>query len=117
MLTIRLQRVGKKNSPSFRLVLTDSRNAPKSGRFLEILGSYNPRDKKDSQINKERISYWISKGVTLSDTVHNMLVNTKVVAGAKRNAVPPSAYKAPAPKEETPAKEEAKVEENSPVNA
>jgi small subunit ribosomal protein S16 len=43
MLKIRLQRIGRKNDPSFRAVLTDSKNSTKSGKFLEILGTYNPK--------------------------------------------------------------------------
>ena len=43
MLKIRLQRIGRKNDPAFRVVLTDSKNSTKSGRFLEILGTYNPK--------------------------------------------------------------------------
>ena len=43
MLMIRLQRVGRKNEPVFRVVLTDSKNGPKSGKFLEVLGSYDSR--------------------------------------------------------------------------
>lgn len=96
---IRLQRVGKKNDPSFRVVLTDSRNAPKSGRFLEILGSYNPQHKASVQLQSERITHWLSKGAQPSDTVHNLLVTSKLIQAAKKNAVPPSAFKAPAPVE------------------
>ena len=43
MLKIRLQRIGRKNDPSFRAVLTDSKNSTKSGKFLEIVGTYNPK--------------------------------------------------------------------------
>ena len=61
MLKIRLQRVGGKNDPAFRVVLTDSKNAAKSGKFLEILGSYNL--KKGEVIFKgERIAHWVKNG-------------------------------------------------------
>jgi len=55
MLTIRLIRVGKKNAPSFRVVLTEKTAAAKSGSFLEILGHYNPRlvEKKDGKTGKK----------------------------------------------------------------
>jgi ribosomal protein S16 len=43
MLKIRLQRIGRKNDPAFRAVLTDSKNSTKSGKFLEIVGTYNPK--------------------------------------------------------------------------
>jgi ribosomal protein S16 len=45
MLKIRLQRIGRKNDPAFRVVLTDSKNSTKSGKFLEVLGTYNPKQK------------------------------------------------------------------------
>ena len=51
MLKVRLQRVGRRNDPSFRVVVTDSQNAAKSGKFLEIVGSYDPR-KNSKQINE-----------------------------------------------------------------
>lgn len=84
MLTIRLQRVGRKNDPSFRVVLTDKRNAAQSGKFLEVVGSYNAR-RGEPQLKAERIQHWLSKGAQASDTVHNLLVNAKVVAGPKRD--------------------------------
>jgi len=55
MLMIRLQRVGRKHEPVFRLVLTDSKNGPKSGKFLEILGSYDTRRKDDAVFKIEKI--------------------------------------------------------------
>ena len=89
MLMIRLQRVGRKHEPTFRLVLTDSKNGPKSGKSLEILGSYDSRiDNKIEKFNVEKIKYWISKGAQLSGTVHNLLVNLKVISGKKINVLP-----------------------------
>ncbi len=89
MLMIRLQRVGRKHEPVFRLVLTDSKNGPKSGRYLEVLGSYDPRrDNKIEQFKVEKIKYWISKGAKLSDTIHNFLVSKKAITGKKINALP-----------------------------
>ena len=91
MLKIRLQRIGRKNDPSFRVVLTDSKNSTKSGRFLEILGTYNPKAKEDSQkkvLNGEKIKYWMSKGAKCSDTMHNFLVHDKVIEGKKINVLP-----------------------------
>jgi small subunit ribosomal protein S16 len=89
MLMIRLQRVGRKHEPVFRLVLTDSKNGPKSGKYLEVLGSFDARiDNKIEQFKVEKIHYWISKGAKLSDTVHNFLVSKKVISGKKINALP-----------------------------
>ncbi len=82
MLRIRFLRVGKKNSPSFRLVVTPRRTAPKTGRFLEILGSFNPI-KHQRVFKKERIQYWISQGAQASDTVRNMLIKEGIIQGKK----------------------------------
>jgi len=87
MLKIRLQRVGRKHDPSFRLVLTDSKNSPQSGKFLEVLGSYNARFGKP-EIKGDRVTYWISKGAQVSDTVHNLLINEKIIEGKKINVLP-----------------------------
>ncbi|PIP55563.1 MAG: 30S ribosomal protein S16 [Candidatus Zambryskibacteria bacterium CG_4_9_14_3_um_filter_42_9] len=84
MLKIRLQRVGRKHEPSFRVVLTDSKNSTKSGRFKEILGSYNPR-KSDDSLNKERIQYWLSQGASPTDTIYNLLVKHQIIKGKKIN--------------------------------
>lgn len=88
MLKIRLQRVGRKHDPVFRVVLTESQNGPKSGKFNEILGSYDARDKNTTKFDTERISYWLSQGVQVSETVHNLLVDQKVIDGKKVNVLP-----------------------------
>src|SRR5882724_5107774 len=89
MLMIRLQRTGRTHEPTFRLVLTDSKNGPKSGKYLEILGFYDSRlDNKIEQIKVDRVKYWISKGAQLSRTVHNFLITKKVITGKKVNALP-----------------------------
>jgi small subunit ribosomal protein S16 len=91
MLKIRLQRIGRKNDPSFRVVLTDSKNSTKSGKFLEILGTYNPKA-GEKNLNKnfqtDRIKYWMSKGAKCSGTMHNFLVHDKVIEGKKINVLP-----------------------------
>ncbi len=97
MLKIRLERVGRVHEPSFRLVLTDSKNSSKSGRFLEILGSYDPRKSTDS-LDAERIKYWISNGAQPTDTVHNLLLKHKIVVGKKIN-VSAKSKKAPVVKD------------------
>ena len=85
---IRLQRTGRKHEPTFRLVLTDSKNGPKSGKFLEILGSHDPRHKDLTTIKGDRIKEWMSKGVQLSGTVHNLLIEKKIIDGKKINVLP-----------------------------
>ena|SRR5665811_1749220 len=87
MLKIRLQRIGRKNDPSFRAVLTDSKNSTKSGKFLEILGTYNPKI-GEAKFENEKIKALISKGAQLSDTIHNFLVHQKVIEGKKKNVLP-----------------------------
>ncbi len=85
---IRLQRVGRKHEPVFRLVLTDSKNGPKSGKFLEILGSYDARRGEKAEFKTERVKYWMANGAKLSDTVHNILVEREVIEGKKINKLP-----------------------------
>ncbi len=87
MLKIRLQRIGRKNDPSFRAVLTDSKNSTKSGRFLEILGTYNPKA-GEKKLDGDKIKYWMSKGAKCSDTMHNFLVSEKIIEGKKINVLP-----------------------------
>jgi len=85
---IRLQRVGRKHEPVFRLVLTDSKNGPKSGKFLEILGSYDARRGEKAEFKTERVKYWMGNGAKLSGTVHNILVERKIIEGKKVNVLP-----------------------------
>lgn len=87
MLKMRLQRVGRRNDPLFRVVLTESRNPAKGGKCIEVLGSYNPHT-NTNQIDTERVNYWLSQGVKPSDTVHNLLINEKVIEGKKVNVLP-----------------------------
>ncbi len=105
MLKIRLIRIGKKHDPSFRVVLTPKEAATRSGKFIEILGNYNPTKKGKHTLNRERILYWISKGAQCSDTLYNLLVKDGIVSGAKRKINIPK----PEVKEEI--KEEAIVSE------
>ena len=80
---IRLQRVGRRNDPSFRLVVTDSKNSTKSGKFIEIVGSYDARHKDKLKLENDRILHWISKGAKATDTVHNLLIKNKIIEGKK----------------------------------
>ncbi len=89
MLIIRLQRVGRVHEPTFRIVLTDSKFGPKSGKAVEVLGSYDARKGKgNSSVDGERVKYWISKGAKLSETVHNFCIDQKVLTGKKINVLP-----------------------------
>ncbi len=114
MLKIRLQRVGRKHDPSFRIVLTDSKNGPKSGRFIEILGHYDA--KKDvRQVDGERIKELMSTGAQLSDTVHNILINEKVLEGKKKNVLPRKSPIVKEEKEEKPVEKEGTQEDETPT--
>ena len=86
MLSIRLQRIGRKNDPAFRAVLTDSKNSAKSGRFIEILGTYNAKAGVIA-LKGDRITYWISKGAQVSNTMHNFLVKEKVITAKMKNVL------------------------------
>jgi len=81
MLVIRFQRVGRRNDPAYRIVVTEKRSKPQTSG-IEALGSYNPKT-KETVLKNERILYWISKGAKVSDTVHNLLIAKGVIKGKK----------------------------------
>ncbi|MBI2355917.1 MAG: 30S ribosomal protein S16 [Candidatus Doudnabacteria bacterium] len=94
MLIIRLQRIGSKSRPEFRIVLAESLRA--SGKkFLEILGNYNPRTKNFSIKNQERLKAWIDKNISMSPTVRNLFVEKQLVAGKKVKAWAPKKKETP----------------------
>ncbi len=97
MLMIRLFRIGRKNQPAYKVVVTEKTNPPARGRFVEEVGFYNPLT-KEKDLNAERIRYWISVGAQPSDTIHNMLVKEKIVEGD----IIPKQKKAKEKKEEKP---------------
>ena len=117
MLVIRLFRVGKKNQPSFKIVVTDKRNPPRAGRFIEEVGFWNPQS-KEKVLKKERILYWLSVGAKPSATVFNLLVSEKIIEGKKIAVHKKSKEKKPVsaeamtdkgkPKEEKPTEEKPK---------
>jgi len=73
MVRIRLRRVGAKGQPSYRIIAAD-KEAPRDGRFLEILGFYNPRTNPSTiQVKEDRVFDWISKGAQLSDSAQQVL--------------------------------------------
>ncbi len=84
MLTIRLQRTGKRNQADFRIVLAE-KQSPVKKKFVEVLGSYNPR-KKYFQAKEERIKYWIAQRVEISPTVHNLFIGKGLAQGQKVKA-------------------------------
>lgn len=117
---IRFQRVGRRNEPTFRLVLTDSKNGPKSGRFLEVLGAYDSRRGEKAEINIDRVRDLMSKGAKLSGSVHNLLIEKKLMEGKKINVLPKKTVakvEEPAPAPEVVAEAPSPVAETTPEPA
>jgi small subunit ribosomal protein S16 len=88
MLTIRLQRTGSKNRPSFRVVLAQAYRAA-SKNVVEVLGHYNPSSKIFGVKSEERLKYWLDQNVKVSPTVHNLLVEKKFITAKKVKAWQP----------------------------
>jgi small subunit ribosomal protein S16 len=82
MLVIRFLRTGRRNQPSFKIVVTDKRNPPRGGRFVEEVGFWNPLT-KEKVLKPERIKYWLSVGAQPSESVYNLLVEEKIIEGKK----------------------------------
>lgn len=78
MVVIRLSRHGAKKKPFFRIVVTDSR-MPRDGRYIEKVGTYDPKKTKKTVIKIERIEYWISVGAKTSDTVNSLIKKQKLI--------------------------------------
>ena len=113
MLMIRLQRIGRVHEPVFRVVLTDSKNSTKSGKYLEVLGNHDTRkDKNASAFDIEKIKYWMSKGAKLSPTMNNILVSRKLIVGKKMNKLPKNT-----PKVEEPVVKKEEVKAEAPAEA
>ncbi|PYU31957.1 MAG: 30S ribosomal protein S16 [Acidobacteria bacterium] len=78
MLAIRLARIGKTKKPFYRVVVIDKRR-PRNGRFVEVVGTYDPLKKPaEVKLKAERIQYWIGCGAQPSDTVRSFLRNQKI---------------------------------------
>jgi len=117
MLTIRLQRTGTKNKASFRIVLAEKEKSA-GKKFLEVLGHYNPRLKQFGIKDEERLKYWVGQHVELSPTVHNLLVEKKLVEGKKIKSWTPKKKEnteAPAVTAEAPKAEASKEEATAPA--
>lgn len=117
MLTIRLTRKGKKNQPFFKVVVIDKRRSSKGGRAVEEVGYMDPLTKRKS-LNKDRILYWIKVGAQPSASIHNLLVEEKIIEAkkivkkSKKSDKPVEAVKPATPA--TPAPEAPKAEEPKP---
>lgn len=93
MLKIRMQRVGRINQPAFRIVVVEHTASTKAGKFVDKVGTYNPKTKART-LDETKIKHWMSVGAQPSATVHNMLVSLGLLNAKKINILP--AYKAPA---------------------
>lgn len=90
MVRIRLRRTGKTKQPSYRVVIADSRS-PRDGKFIEIVGHYNPiRQPKVLEVKDDRIRYWLSVGAQPSDTVQYLLKKLNIV-DAEGKVIPTAA--------------------------
>jgi small subunit ribosomal protein S16 len=93
LVRIRLRRVGAKGQPSYRVVVADSRS-PRDGRFIEIIGHYNPRvEPSEIVINKEKALSWMAKGAQPSESVYRLMARVGIV---ERRPLPAAAQKAAA---------------------
>ena|SRR6266478_3334118 len=98
-VSIRLRREGAKNRPYYKVVVADSRS-PREGRFIEIIGTYDPKKPgHNSTLKVDRAEYWIARGAQPSDTVRSLLKKNK----KSRVPAPTPAAATPAPAEPEPA--------------
>lgn len=79
---IRFQRTGRKNDASFRIAVLEKTAGPKAGKYVDLVGTYNPKTKAAS-LKPDAIKDWVAKGAQVSPSVHNLLVNQGVVEGPK----------------------------------
>lgn len=96
MVKIRLTRTGRKNAPSYRIIVIDSR-AKRDGKYIERLGFFNPSENPDNVVyNKERYDYWLSVGAEATDAVKKLLSGkyTYKAYGKKAKAAEAAAAKA-----------------------
>jgi small subunit ribosomal protein S16 len=112
-LVIRLRKMGKNNYQTFRLVVLDKKR-PRDGKYVEMLGWYNPRvEKNNISIKNDRVLYWLGIGAQLSDSARSLLKKAapEVIKGFMASKLKPKA----SAKVETKTKEEPKV--SSPKKA
>ena len=117
MLRIRLRRVGAKKQPSYRIVVAES-TSPRDGRFIEVVGHYNPRTEPETvEVKTDRAVYWLARGASPSPAVERLLKKQGVYDALTTSRLPAPAEAAaepapmgtptpvPAPMTETPASE------------
>jgi small subunit ribosomal protein S16 len=114
---IRLRRIGKRKQPQYRLVAAEAAG-PRDGRFIEVIGHYNPRVNPSAiSVNEERALWWLRRGAQPSDTARSILTKIGVweeFTGQPAPAHPePAGREAPQEVEETPAAEEGEASEQA----
>ena len=78
-LKIRLTRLGDKKSPFYRVVVADSRS-PRDGKFVEVIGTYNPlTNPAEIKIDNEKASAWLKNGAQPTDTARELLIKSGVI--------------------------------------
>jgi small subunit ribosomal protein S16 len=94
---LRLMRMGKTKQPTYRLVAADSRS-PRDGRFIEVVGSYAPREELDKKVvlKAERVSEWLEHGAQPTDRVRRILVGAGLMEEAPATKPVTEAAKRPA---------------------
>ncbi|MGD0809357.1 MAG: 30S ribosomal protein S16 [Acidimicrobiales bacterium] len=98
MVKLRLMRMGKTKQPTYRVVAADSRS-PRDGRFIEIVGSYAPRQEENKVVLKaERVAHWLGEGAQPTDRVRRLLVTAGIMEGAPVRVASVSAAAEPAKK-------------------
>lgn len=94
MVKIRLRRVGAKGQPYYRVVVADSRS-PRDGRFIEIIGHYNPRTEPSTiNIDRDKALAWMAKGAQPTDSVYSLMARQGIV---ERRPLPQQARSAATP--------------------
>lgn len=122
---IRLRRVGAKKQPSYRVVIADSRS-PRDGRFIEVIGFYNPRTKPTTiTIDEEKARKWLGNGARPTDTVASLLYRAGIAdlrtdrqregAANRAAAEPAAAATTPTPAAQAPAAPVASAVEEAPA--
>src|SRR5919198_2734778 len=103
---MRLRRVGRKKTPIYRIVVADSRS-PRDGRFLEMIGQYNPRQSEGGlNLKIDRANYWLDVGAQPTDTVRSLLRKAGVLKARHEARVARKLQKAAGPVAEQPASEQ-----------
>ena len=84
MVKIRLTRMGDKKSPFYRIVVADERS-PRDGRFIDIVGTYNPlTNPAEIKIDAEKAKQWLKNGARPTDTVKSLFIQQEIIPAGKK---------------------------------